>query len=530
MNDQLQSARMQSMPRTRSTFAHMPAALFAAILGVALASCRPAADPPPRGPEVRLEFRTQPANAQVGIPLGTAPVLEVLDPDDELITRTAMTVRARVVTGSAQIANGAQVNVVNGVADFSDLVLVGPTNANVRLGFQLFEDDIPNEEAVAVADTFRLITGPATDMSAQSFTAFFGEAGQLASPTPAVIFEDPFGNPVPGVTANFVITAGEGRLTGSAQAVSGADGIATVSGWVLGLPGQNQIRAQRANMTDVVFTATASTVAGMLRVRLTGSPAGSTAKVRVRKTSAAGATHDVIYDIRDSLTVTGLPFGTYAVTGDSLKVGNRIWLADPGPTNLNVGATSGPSTGLSYREHGRFEITTRGLPTPTNSATLDFQPTAGESAVAFSVAVLNDAVTRGLGPIGTYNLVPRTVTVGGQNFVANPAQQSVVLSGGDTPTQATVNYAVTTGSLVVTLAGTLPQGAAPQIDVTGPGGFRETVFISTPRTWNGLAPGTYTIVASPITVAGQNFNPTPPTTVTTVTAGNATQVTITYNP
>lgn len=521
---------MQSMPRNRSMFAYTRAAALAAILGATLTSCRPAADPAPLGPEVRLELRTQPANAQVGIPLGTAPVLEVLDREDELITRPSLTVRATVVSGAAQIANGGEVSVVNGVADFSSLVLIGPTNANIRLGFRLFEDAIANEEAVAVADTFRLITGPATVMTAQSFTSFFGEAGELASPAPSVLFKDPGGNLVAGAKVNFVVSAGEGRVLGSAESVSDAQGIATVAGWELGLPGQNQIRAQRTNMNDVVFNVTASSTDGMLRVRHAGSPAASTAKVRVRKTSAAGATHDVIYDVSDARTITGLPFGTYQVTGDSIKVLNRIWLADPGPTNLNVSATSGPSVVLNYREHGRFEITTRGLPTPTQSATLDFLPTAGESAVAFAVAVLNDAVTRGLGPVGTYDLVPRVVVVGGQQFVATPNRQSVVLAGGDVPVQLTVNYAITTGSLVVTLAGTLPQGAAPQVDVTGPGGFHETVFMSAPRTWNGLAPGSYTVVASPISVGGTVYNPVPATSVVTVAAGAPTPLTITYNP
>jgi hypothetical protein len=208
---------------------------------------------------------------------------------------------------------------------------------------------------------------------------------------------------------------------------------------------------------------------------------------------------------------------------------SRIWLADTGPNNLNVSATTGPSVALNYRENGRFELTARGLPSPTQTATFDFLPTAGESAVLFAVSALNDAVTRGLGPVGTYDVVPRTVVVGGQQFAATPSRQTVVLSGGDVTSQMTFTYAITTGTLTVTLAGALPEGTAPQVDVTGPGGFHETVFISTPRTWNGLAPGTYTIVASPITVANIVFNPTPPTTVVSITAGVATPVTITYN-
>jgi hypothetical protein len=514
-----------SRSRPKSAFV---ASVVAVLVATAAASCRPAADPAPLGPEVRLVLRTQPANAKVGIPIGTPPVLEVLDRDDELIAATGMTVRATIVTGPGQIASGAEVSVVDGVANFSNLILVGTADGNIRLGFQLFQDAIANAEAVAAAETFSLQTGPATQMAAQNPATIIGAPGDLVTPPPSVILKDVSGNLVAGASVSFVVTGGEGRITGATESTTDAQGIATVSGWELGLPGANQLRAVAASR-EVNFNAAVTTAAGMLRVRLTGLPAGSTARVRVRKTSAVGAIHDQFYDIHDSLTVTGLPFGTYQITGDSVKLVSRIWLADTGPNNLNVSATTGPSVALNYRENGRFELTARGLPSPTQTATFDFLPTAGESAVLFAVSALNDAVTRGLGPVGTYDVVPRTVVVGGQQFAATPSRQTVVLSGGDVTSQMTFTYAITTGTLTVTLAGALPEGTAPQVDVTGPGGFHETVFISTPRTWNGLAPGTYTIVASPITVANIVFNPTPPTTVVSITAGVATPVTITYN-
>jgi hypothetical protein len=483
-----------------------------------------------------MELRTQPRDARVGVPIGTPPVVELLDRDDQPITEPGWTVRAAVISGPGLIAAGEEAVVVNGVATFSNLVMLGPTGGNMRLGFQLFEDGVAAEEVGVVADTFRLMTGPPTSITPLPPTEFTGAPGQLVSPSPSVLLRDASGNVVAGVPVTFSIFLGEGRITGPVESVTDAQGVATVSGWVFGLPGQNELRAAASTPTGpapvqvVEFTALVSSNPGMLRIRLTGSPAGSTARVRVLKTSAAGTIHDVTYDVRDSLTVTGLPFGTYQVSGDSIKVANRIWLADASATGLNVAVTSGPSITLNYREHGRFEITTRGLPGPTQTATMDFLPTAGEFAQLFSVTTLNDAITRGLGPIGTYDLVPRVVVVGGQQFAATPPRQSVVLSGGGATPQLTVNYSVTTGTLVVTLDGTLPAGAAPQIDVTGPGGFRETVFMSGTRTWTGLAPGTYTIVASQITVSGALFRPTPVTSVANVTAGTTTTVTITYNP
>jgi hypothetical protein len=298
---------------------------------------------------------------------------------------------------------------------------------------------------------------------------------------------------------------------------------------VLGLPGDNRLLATTQTTQDVTFRASVTAPAGMLRIRLEGTPNGSSAKVRVVKTSAAGTVYDVIHTISDSLTVTGLPFGTYQVSGDSVKVGARIWQADGAAGNLVVATDKAPSISLSYREYGRFQITARGLPSANQTAIVDFQPTAGDFALAFSQTVLNDAVTRGLGPIGTYDVVPRTVSAAGQQFSGTPPKQSVVLANGNTVSPITIDYIVTTGTLKVTLEGDLPAGAAPQIDVTGPGGFHETVFMSGTRTWTGLVPGTYTVVASPITVGGVQFKPNPASSNNAVTAGNETNRTITYN-
>ena len=86
---------------------------------------------------------------------------------------------------------------------------------------------------MAPPPTVVVIAGPPTSMArwaGQNQTAVAGTAVPIA---PAVFLKDAKNNPVPGVPVTFSIAAGNGQVTGPV-AVSDANGIATVGGWVLG--------------------------------------------------------------------------------------------------------------------------------------------------------------------------------------------------------------------------------------------------------------------------------------------------------
>src|SRR6185436_2110440 len=104
-------------------------------------------------------------------------------------------------------------------------------------------------------------------------------------------------NVVSDVPVTFSVTSGEGRLSGAAQSTSDALGVATVSGWILGLPGGNALVASISPTLQVTFNATVTTTSGMLRLRLTGQPTGQIVKVRVLKTTATGTQYDVIHNV-----------------------------------------------------------------------------------------------------------------------------------------------------------------------------------------------------------------------------------------
>lgn len=85
-----------------------------------------------------------------------------------------------------------------------------------------------------------------------------GQSADTGTPVPVpptVRVVDSSGNPVAGHAVAFVPAAGSGVVTGGA-AVTGADGHARVTSWVLGQPGLNRLTATVAGLNPVEFTAT----------------------------------------------------------------------------------------------------------------------------------------------------------------------------------------------------------------------------------------------------------------------------------
>jgi CARDB len=74
------------------------------------------------------------------------------------------------------------------------------------------------------------------------------------------------------------------------------------------------------------------------------------------------------------------------------------------------------------------------------------------------------------------------------------------------------------GTLAVSVSG-LPAGTDAAITVTGPGGYRHDLSAS--ETLTGLAPGGYTVAATPVSSGGQSYRPVVPSQTVTVSGGSA---------
>lgn len=83
----------------------------------------------------------------------------------------------------------------------------------------------------------------------------------------------------------------------------------------------------------------------------------------------------------------------------------------------------------------------------------------------------------------------------------------------------------TTGTLAVTASG-LPTGTNASVRVNGPSNFQQDLTGS--QTLTGLAPGSYTVTAAPVTAGGVTYTASPTTQSAVVTAGATASVTVAY--
>jgi len=94
-------------------------------------------------------------------------------------------------------------------------------------------------------------------MVAVSATTQSAPAGTNVADPPSVIVRDASGIPVAGVVVTFGVTAGAGTVAGS-PATTGANGVATLTSWTLGLvAGPNTVVATSPGLPSVPFNATA---------------------------------------------------------------------------------------------------------------------------------------------------------------------------------------------------------------------------------------------------------------------------------
>ena len=182
---------------------------------------------------------------------------------------------------------------------------------------------------------------------------------------------------------------------------------------------------------------------------------------------------------------------------------------------LVISACGGDSTGPSS---GSLAVTVTGLPGGA-SADVTVSGPGG-----FASALGGSATLSGLTP-GNYSVTAEAVTAGSAVYAGSPASQTVTVAEGSTPAPALVTYAVTSGNLTVTISG-LPGGTAAAVDVTGPGGFDQTLTAS--GSFSAIQPGSYTVTASPVSAGGSQYTPTPGTQQVTVSTGGTAGAAVAY--
>jgi len=252
---------------------------------------------------------------------------------------------------------------------------------------------------------------------------------------------------------------------------------------------------------------------GGLQVIATGIPPGTDASLSITGPGGFGQT------LTGSQLLTDLAPGSYTVSAGNVPALGQLFVPTPSSQTLSVPAGLTPQVAsVSYAPApAGLTVTVSGLPNGV-AANITIAGPGG-----YAMLLTGSQTLGGLVP-GGYSITSGTVSGAGISYAPQPAQQSVTLNGGATQV-AGVAYAATTGILSLTIAG-LPGGTAASVNVSGPGGFLQSVSGS--QALQGLLPGNYLVSAGAVSNGGTAYSPTPLSQTVSVSAGATAAGTVTY--
>ena len=240
------------------------------------------------GTATHLTFSQQPTSAVSGASIAPAITVTALDASNNVATGFANQVSLAIANnaGSGTLTGGGAVSPVSGVATFS-----GVSIDKAGTGYTLSTSAASVTGATSSA--FNITAGAAAKISISVGDGQSATVNTAVATAPAVLVTDANGNPVAGVSVNFVVGLGGGSLNGTNPATTNASGIATTGTWTLGTTaGANTL------------TATASGFSGG------GNP------VTFNATGTAGAATQLVFTTQPTNAVSGQSIGTVVVTAE----------------------------------------------------------------------------------------------------------------------------------------------------------------------------------------------------------------------
>jgi peptidase M66-like protein len=306
--------------------------------------------------------------------------------------------------------------------------------------------------------------------------------------------------------------------TASETLVKLAPGSYVIAAATVTIAGDGYAAATAPRTVDVTATLSPHEVAvsylittGRLLVKANGLPSGATPTFQV--TGPNGFSQTAVAD----QVLTGLAPGMYTIGSPNVTVGGTTYIPAAGSLPVAVGASAvAAQATVAYALFGgSLSISVAGLP----AASISVQGPSG-----YSTTIATTSTLSGLTP-GTYTIVAAPIMQGVHRYTGSPATQSVTVAASGT-TNATVTYAVSTGSLSFSLNGLL-SGMSGNVRVTGPGGYAQTLTAA--QVLATLTPGQYVLEGRAVTFLGGCFSPQPVTQTITVPASvNAVAATVTY--
>lgn len=254
-----------------------------------------------------------------------------------------------------------------------------------------------------------------------------------------------------------------------------------------------QVVSVRAGQTAPLVSVRYRPKAVSLIIAESGLPSYARASVRIAGPNGFSRTALT----RD--TVRALAAGTYTVVAEGVETTDGRFEASQNSRSIVL---TGSMAGTVSFEYGlakaKLTVAVDGLPGGALAGIVVSGP-AGFSRRADATNTF-----AGLEP-GTYRAAAARVSSGGFSYDPDVTSRDVTISGTQQRTVA-FNYSLSTGAIAVLVAG-LPNGSNASVRVTGPSGYSRTV--SATQTLTDLAPGAYRVTASPVSVGGVSFAPSP---------------------
>jgi hypothetical protein len=213
--------------------------------------------------------------------------------------------------------------------------------------------------------------------------------------------------------------------------------------------------------------------------------------------------------VTGSTTLRGLDPGTYTVSAQPVTYAGGVWQPTVMTPTIQLAPNDSVEVGVSYAiATGGLTVMVLGLPPGADASIRVTGPGGFESAVTGTTALV------GLAP-GDYSVIAATISSGGHSWKPAAASQLATVAAGTTPTAITISYVLATGAIALTITG-LPDSLPAAVTITGPAGFNQAV--TGPSTLTGLAPGSYSVAASPVGGTGQPWVAVPANQDISVTA------------
>lgn len=256
-----------------------------------------------------------------------------------------------------------------------------------------------------------------------------------------------------------------------------------------------------------------SQTTGRLMVSISGAPSGAPAAVVVNGPNGFSL------GVGETTILAGLTPGTYTVIAGMVSWGGNTFA--PTPTAVSYLVTvAGPTetAQVAYAlATGTLQIGVTGLPAGTPAAITVSGPQG------FSASVTRDTTLTAV-LVGEYTVGAAPVTSGSVGYNPVPASQTATVTYGSVVT-STVGYAITTGTLIVSISGLGP-GVDASGMVTGPSSYSHPLTGS--QTMGGLQPGSYTITAASVTSGGTTWSPSPASQSVNIQAAATTSLSVAY--